>query len=205
MAVPSKTFTIIADSAIDADSPLTADLMEDFRNNDIFLEEWLGHSYVAAQDHDHDGVNSALIAESGAVYKIADETVTNSTVAQHDDDLFFSVIAGSFYSWEMVLIMSSSAPPDFKFNVSILGTITCPTYNYTVADMSTAGITSYTADYHNDISVTTANVGIYVIRMSGLFSTTNTTYFQLKWAQNTSSANDTKVKISSYLVYKKVG
>jgi len=64
MAVPSKNFTIIADSAIDADSPITADLMEDFRDNDIHLEEWLGLSYTAAQDHDHDGVNSAVVALS---------------------------------------------------------------------------------------------------------------------------------------------
>lgn len=64
MAVPSKNFTIIADTAIDADSPITADLMEDFRDNDIHLEEWLGLDYTAAQNHDHDGTNSARIALS---------------------------------------------------------------------------------------------------------------------------------------------
>jgi hypothetical protein len=61
MAVPSKNFTIIADSAIDVDSPITEDLMEDFRDNDIYLEEWLGKDYTAAQNHDHDGVNSKLV------------------------------------------------------------------------------------------------------------------------------------------------
>ena len=65
MAVPSKNFTIIADSAIDADSPITADLMTDFRDNDIHLEEWLGLSYTAAQDHNHDGTNSAPVDISG--------------------------------------------------------------------------------------------------------------------------------------------
>jgi len=65
MPVPSKSFTTIADSAIDADSPLTADLMEDFRDNDIFLYEWIGYGYTAAQAHDHDGVNSALVDISG--------------------------------------------------------------------------------------------------------------------------------------------
>jgi len=64
MAPPSKNFTIIADSAIDPDSPITTDLMTDFRDNDIHLEEWLGHSYTAAQDHDHDGTNSARITLS---------------------------------------------------------------------------------------------------------------------------------------------
>jgi len=61
MVVPSKNFTIISDSAIDADSPITADLMEDFRDNDIHLEEWLGKNYTAAVDHDHDGSNSKFI------------------------------------------------------------------------------------------------------------------------------------------------
>jgi hypothetical protein len=61
MAVPSKNFTIIADSAIDVDSPITEDLMEDFRDNDIYLKEWLGKDYTAAQNHDHDGVNSKLV------------------------------------------------------------------------------------------------------------------------------------------------
>lgn len=61
MAAPSKNFTIISDSAIDADSPITADLMTDFRDNDIHLEEWLGLDYTAAQNHDHDGVNSATV------------------------------------------------------------------------------------------------------------------------------------------------
>ncbi len=71
MAAPSKNFTVIADSAIDADSPITADLMEDLRDNDIHLEEWLGKNYTAAVDHDHDGTNSALInlASTLSVYE----------------------------------------------------------------------------------------------------------------------------------------
>lgn len=62
MAPPSKTFTIIPDSAIDPDSPLTTTLMTNLRDNDIHLEEWLGKNFVAAIDHDHDGVNSANVA-----------------------------------------------------------------------------------------------------------------------------------------------
>ena len=61
MAAPSKSFTSVADSAIDADSPITADVMEDLRDNDIHLEEWLGDSYVAAKNHDHDNVNSKAV------------------------------------------------------------------------------------------------------------------------------------------------
>lgn len=62
MVAPSKNFTVIPDSSVDADSPLTADLMEDIRDNDIHLEEWVGKNYTAAVDHDHDGVNSKSVS-----------------------------------------------------------------------------------------------------------------------------------------------
>ncbi|MDJ0513090.1 MAG: hypothetical protein QNJ62_06570 [Methyloceanibacter sp.] len=61
MVAPSKNFTSIPDTSVDTDSPLTTTLMTQYRDNDIHLEEWLGKNYTAAVDHDHDGVNSALI------------------------------------------------------------------------------------------------------------------------------------------------
>lgn len=61
MVAPSKSFTVIADSAIDPDSPLTSGLFTNLRDNDIHLEEWLGDGFTAAKDHDHDGVNSKLV------------------------------------------------------------------------------------------------------------------------------------------------
>lgn len=68
MTAPSKNFTSIADSSIDVDSPITQDLMTQYRDNDVHLEEWIGKDYTAAINHDHDGVNSALI-EVGPNYQ----------------------------------------------------------------------------------------------------------------------------------------
>lgn len=62
MAAPSKNFTAIVDADIDPDSPLTTTLLTAFRDRDQNLKEWLGGSYTAAVDHNHDGVNSALLA-----------------------------------------------------------------------------------------------------------------------------------------------
>lgn len=59
MPSPSKNFTIISDSAIDADSPIDTTLMTGLRDNDIHLQEWLGKDYTAAPNHNHDGINSA--------------------------------------------------------------------------------------------------------------------------------------------------
>ena len=58
MTVPSKSWTVITDGTVDADSPLDETLMTALRDNLVHLEEWIGFSYTAAQDHDHDGVNS---------------------------------------------------------------------------------------------------------------------------------------------------
>ncbi|MBI5344977.1 MAG: hypothetical protein HZB83_06540, partial [Deltaproteobacteria bacterium] len=59
MAAPSKNYTLIADSSVDADSPLDTTLLTAIRDNLIHLEEWLGDSYTAAKNHNHDAVNSA--------------------------------------------------------------------------------------------------------------------------------------------------
>jgi hypothetical protein len=63
MTAISKTYTAIADASIDPDAPLLSSLMYALRDNITHTREWLGAGYVAGavQDHNHDGVNSALI------------------------------------------------------------------------------------------------------------------------------------------------
>lgn len=61
MPAPTKSWTAIPDSDIDPESPLTTGLMTAIRDNAAHLEEWLGGSYTAAVDHDHDGLNSKLM------------------------------------------------------------------------------------------------------------------------------------------------
>lgn len=91
MVAPSKNFTVIPDSDIDPDSPITTGLMTELRDNDIHLEEWLGLSFTAAQDHDHDGVNSAAVAlvfdqitNQGATATGAQTDIATITVASAD-------------------------------------------------------------------------------------------------------------------------
>ena len=63
MTAISKNFVTIADTAVDPDSPIDAQLMTGLRDSLIYLREWLGAGYTAgaAQNHNHDGVNSALV------------------------------------------------------------------------------------------------------------------------------------------------
>lgn len=70
MPAPTKAWVNIADSAVDPDSPLDTALMTALRDNHIHLRDWLGASYAAgaAQNHNHDGVNSAAI-ETGVMVR----------------------------------------------------------------------------------------------------------------------------------------
>lgn len=62
MTAPAKSFTVVADTSIDADSPLDVTLMTALRDNDQHLEEWLGKDYTAATNHEHNGTDSAKIS-----------------------------------------------------------------------------------------------------------------------------------------------
>lgn len=76
MTAPSKSYTAIPDSDIDPESPLTTTLMTALRDNDVNVHEWLGGSYTPAVDHNHDGVNSAILPGNtfGYLYAYANYT-----------------------------------------------------------------------------------------------------------------------------------
>lgn len=63
MTAISKPWVTLNDAATDADSPVDQALVQGLRDDTVHLREWLGASYTAGavQDHDHDGVNSALV------------------------------------------------------------------------------------------------------------------------------------------------
>lgn len=63
MPAISKAWVTLADTAVDPDSPLDAALLTGIRDDLVHLREWMGAAYTAGavQDHNHDGVNSALV------------------------------------------------------------------------------------------------------------------------------------------------
>ncbi len=84
MVAPSKSFTVIPDSDIDPDSPITTGLMTNLRDNDVHTEEWLGDSFVAAKDHDHDGVNSKVVDGASVAVQFIESINQGSTVTDVD-------------------------------------------------------------------------------------------------------------------------
>lgn len=63
MTAITKAWVPIADAAVDPDSPLDTVLMTAIRDSLVHLREWVGASFTAGavQDHNHNGINSALI------------------------------------------------------------------------------------------------------------------------------------------------
>ena len=82
MTAPSKSWSNIADTQVDADSPLDTTLLTALRDDLVHLREWLGLNYTAAQDHDHDGVNSKQV-DYGSVVK-------TTSLEIFDDFCFYS-------------------------------------------------------------------------------------------------------------------
>lgn len=62
MAVPSKSFTVIANGPMHPDSPVTKELMQECRDNLEHIRKWIGDDFpVSPVDHNCDGVNSAPV------------------------------------------------------------------------------------------------------------------------------------------------
>lgn len=123
MAAPSKTWVTIADTQVDADSPLDTTLITGLRDNLIHLEEWLGSNYTAAQDHEHNGNDSA---------QIKDANITKSGAVVLFDDFLLDGLTG----W--MNVNSGAAPVDIE-NGAVRFTIPAltPSVHYGIATAST--------------------------------------------------------------------
>lgn len=89
MADTTYPWNAISESQTDADSPIDTTLMEAIRQDLEHLREWMGSSYAAAQDHDHDGLNSKSVV-------LADSVVTTAKLKVARGS-FSAAIGGDFY------------------------------------------------------------------------------------------------------------
>lgn len=95
MTAVTVSYTSIADSAVDADSPVTEALVTALRDNAQFVYEWLGITYAggAVQDHNHDGVNSALLT-------IGPNALRNGSFEQDETNWTFTDYTGGSHAQE---------------------------------------------------------------------------------------------------------
>lgn len=75
----TDAWTAITTTQTDADSPLNETLMEALRGNVYHNYDWIGLSYTPANNHNHDGTNSALIKQGGL--STATSTVTTTSTS----------------------------------------------------------------------------------------------------------------------------
>lgn len=123
MVAPSKSFTVIADSAIDPDSPLTTGLFTNFRDNDIHLEEWLGDAFTAAKDHNHDDVNSKRVPSYG--FMLEQNIVSGGPITSFD---FAATLDGNTDRVYLILArvqnsIGSARTLSFRVNGASLGSL----------------------------------------------------------------------------------
>lgn len=92
MPAPSKSFTTIADTAVDPDSPLDTALMTALRDNDIHLKEVLYGAFTASAPHTHNGVDSALV-------EIGPNAIRNGSFESDGDGWTITTYTGGSHSF----------------------------------------------------------------------------------------------------------
>lgn len=165
--------------------------------------------FTAGEDITADKLNSML---GLTAWKTATESVTSSTVLQNDDELFLTVEANATYVMFMFLLHDSdataagdiklgfSSPASSTFAWGVHGANTSSTSSSAVTSVNmTLQTTSSTVSLGGgDSTGTTAFIGGTLVT-SGTAGT-----FRLQWAQDTSNAVATNVRIGSYMTLKRV-
>lgn len=80
MVAPTKNYSAILDAQLQSGKPVDQTLLTQIRDSIVFLKEWLGEGFLAgaAQNHNHDGVNSAAVAHTANA-----DLATNAGYATH--------------------------------------------------------------------------------------------------------------------------
>lgn len=137
--------------------------------------------------------------------KASDESVSSSTTLQDDNDMTFTAANGTYYYFEYVIIYASpvgGGTPDLKIAMGESGT--------------TAGVWEAVYPGTNDVGAiagtltdqtTTIAVGTGTSKRTFFGSGTHVGAggsFKVRWAQNTSNANNTTLYTGSYFRYRTV-
>ena len=136
------------------------------------------------------------------IWKATTETIQSDSTLSDDSALSFSVAANKNYSITVYAICVSGATPDFKYALTgpASPTICRGIYQSSAnAVIAPTRFTGYLASSFNTDD-TGGQPGFVQIDIS-FENGSNAGTFAFQWAQNTSTASDTKVLFSSYLDY----
>ena len=156
------------------------------------------------------GIDPAYEAGGGgggatAIYKTADESVTNSTTLQNDDHLLFAM--GANEKWQVNILLlpqSASDTPDCKAALSLP---TGAVYYGNKACINTAATGNLCERWEGASTAFCASAAIrsYFTAYNGVvINGANAGNFQLQWAQNTANATATTIKAGSFIIAHKL-
>jgi hypothetical protein len=152
-----------------------------------------------------DDVNNWLVPLHA--YKAADQSLTSSTTLTSDNDLLIALAANSAYRFECWLTFAANVGADIKWTWTVPAGAAL-SYQ---AQHNEGGSTGYTnsQNVYADTDVPMAAGGtaqVTGVLMTGhLTTSTSTGNIRLKWAQNSSNAAATHVRVGSYLHLDRVG
>jgi hypothetical protein len=145
-----------------------------------------------------------------AIWKPGDEAVTSSTALQPDNDLVATVAANAQYSFELTLWTTGATITSGDIKIAM--TWPAAGQGMWVADgYAISGTITPTTIHIETTSGTAHSLGVDAsggtpVRISGSLKTSSTSgSLVLQWAQNTSNATATDVKIGSKLVCWRIG
>lgn len=149
--------------------------------------------------------NSVVTTPEGwiEVYKTANEDVSSSTVVQNDDHLLFATSAGVLYEVEIDLAYSSpvgGATPDLKLDLGEDATARGVFHGVGFSTADAAQDVNALANQSATMTFGTAAT-IRGARIRGHHAGNGGT-FRVRWAQNTSGGNATRVLAGSRLRYR---
>lgn len=149
-------------------------------------------------------VNGVL--KKSEILKAANETVTGSTSFQADDELLFSMLANTRYSFNFEIFYVTTAAADFKFELDSTGATDPTSLSINYEYLAPAG-TQYFGGNHTamntNVTILSGSSGDGHIRISGwALNGADAGSFRLRWAQNTSDAGNTTVFRGSSIAYR---
>lgn len=142
-----------------------------------------------------------------AVYKTIDQTVTSSTALTNDNELLLAVAAPAEYKLEAWISFLANSAVDIKWSWAVPAGASMA-YSALHNEGGGTGFGS-SANVYVDSDVPMAAGGsptVTAILMKGkLTTTTNSGTLQFRWAQNTSNAAATHVRVRSYITLDRIG
>lgn len=155
---------------------------------------------LSGQDLTADILNAGL---PYTVWKTGNTTRTSNTTLADDPDLILALVANASYSFDMFLPVTGAAigTGDIKVAVNYSGTSGGGTWEG--FGMATTAVTSYHSAGQS-LGVNAQAYGINglsfgALRISGMIFTTTSGNLSLQWAQQTSNATGTNLRVGSYL------